>query len=35
MIWMEKMLGDHPANPAPVKSFNDVRSVIAVKYNIK
>ena len=35
MIWMEKMLGDHPANPAPVKSCKDVRSVIAVKYNIK
>lgn len=25
MIWMEKMLGDHPDIPAPVKLFPDVR----------
>lgn len=35
MIWMEKLLGDHPANAQPVKNFNDVRDVIREKYGIE
>lgn len=35
MIWMEKMLGDHPAKPAPVKNFNAIRQDMADQYNIK
>jgi len=25
MVWMEKMIGDHPDNPAPVLNYNEVR----------
>ena len=25
MVWMEKMLGEHPAQPDPVRPFSDVR----------
>lgn len=35
MIWMEKMLGDHPENPALVKNFNDLRQLIADQYHIQ
>ncbi|WP_373842685.1 N-acetyltransferase family protein [Limosilactobacillus sp.] len=35
MIWMEKMLGDHPQIAQPIKNFNDVRAIIAKKYGIK
>ncbi len=35
MIWMEKMLGDHPQTAQPIKNFNDVRVIIAKKYGIK
>lgn len=31
MIWMEKMLASHPAKPAAVKNFNDIKTSIATK----
>ena len=26
MVWMEKMLGDHPASPLPIVLFPDIRA---------
>ena len=34
MIWMEKFLGGHTENPPAVKSFDEVRSLIADKLGI-
>lgn len=25
MVWMEKIIGEHPANPLPVANYNDIR----------
>lgn len=27
MVWMEKMLGDHPAEPAPVLHYNEIKGL--------
>lgn len=35
MVWMEKHIGEHTENPAPVKTFEEVRSAAAEKYGIK
>lgn len=34
MIWMEKFLGGHTENPPAVKSFGEVRSLVAEKLGI-
>ena len=34
MIWMEKFLGGHTENPPVVKSFGEVRSLVAEKLGI-
>lgn len=34
MAWMEKMIGEHPAVPERVLSFDEVRGVISEKYGI-
>lgn len=34
MTWMEKHLAPHVQNPAPVRSFNDVRAIVRDKYGI-
>ena len=34
IIWMEKFLGGHTENPPAVKSFGEVRSLIADKLGI-
>lgn len=34
MVWMEKHIGEHPANPPEVKCLADVRKEIAEKYGI-
>ena len=25
VVWMEKMIGDHPENPKPVRTFPEIR----------
>lgn len=35
MIWMEKIIGKHPAAPAPVKNFNEIRPLLNAKLGIK
>lgn len=35
MIWMEKIIGKHPAAPGPVKNFNEIRPLLASKLGIK
>lgn len=35
MVWMEKMLQDHPQEPQPFLAYNEVRQIIAVKYQIE
>ncbi len=34
MVWMEKQIGEHPAHPAPVRAFAEIRPLIAEKYSI-
>lgn len=34
MIWMEKLIGDHPAHQQKIKTFDEVRSIIRDKYGI-
>lgn len=34
MVWMEKMLSEHPEKPAPVLSYDEVRDTIREKYGI-
>ena len=35
MVWMEKMIGQHADQPQAVQNFNDVRPIIATRYNIQ
>lgn len=35
MVWMEKMIGHHPNNPAPVKNFNDLRDQVTALLHSK
>lgn len=35
MIWMEKMIGDHPDKAHPVKNFNDIKDEVARQLKIK
>lgn len=35
MVWMEKLLDDHPAKPTAVKNFSDVRNEISQRYGIQ
>ena len=34
MIWMEKMIGEHPECPLPVKNVNAVREALKEKYGL-
>lgn len=34
MVWMEKMLQDHPQQPLPMLPYHEVRQIIAQKYQI-
>ena len=34
-VWMEKMIGQHADQPQAVQNFNDVRPIIATRYNIQ
>lgn len=34
MVWMEKHISDHTDNPPAIKTFNEIREVIAEKYGI-
>ena len=34
MIWMEKPLGDHVAEPVPVKRYSDVRDIVGERFGI-
>lgn len=34
MVWMEKMLGQHPVVAAPVRKYSDVREIMRSKYGI-
>lgn len=35
LVWMEKHLTAHPQNPLPVKRFDEIREVLASKYDIR
>lgn len=35
MIWMEKLIGNHPDKPLPILPFDAIRNTLAEKYNIK
>lgn len=32
MVWMEKMIGTHPSEPAPVRNYNEIREVFWTDY---
>mgnify|MGYP003267674731 FL=1 len=34
MVWMEKHLGNHPDNPPAVKTFDEIRGLVAEQYGI-
>ncbi len=34
MVWMEKMLGEHPQHPLPVRRFQEIRAALADQYGI-
>lgn len=34
MVWMEKIIGNHPENPEPVRPFPEVRAIIRECYGI-
>ena len=34
MVWMEKMLGEHPEEPEPVKNVSEIRGLLNRKYDI-
>ena len=34
VIWMEKMLGEHPETPAKVRNVNELRETLAAKYGL-
>ncbi|WP_298463363.1 GNAT family N-acetyltransferase [uncultured Mitsuokella sp.] len=34
MVWMEKIIGNHPENPEPIRSFPEVRAIIRECYGI-
>ena len=35
MVWMEKHIGEHAAEPAPVRSFDDIRPELKEQYGIE
>lgn len=35
MVWMEKHIGEHAAEPAPFRSFDDIRPELKEKYGIE
>ena len=35
MVWMEKHIGEHTANQAPVRSFDEIRPELKEKYGIE
>lgn len=34
MVWMEKIIGNHPENPEPIRPFPEVRAIIRECYGI-
>lgn len=28
MVWLEKLMGEHPASPAPVRPFPEIREKV-------
>lgn len=35
MIWMEKLIGDHPDHPAAVKNYNEIKEAVNQKLGLK
>ena len=35
MVWMEKHIGEHAAEPAPFRSFDDIHPELKEKYGIE